>query len=53
MPRYKCPDCGGEFDEPAVVHHITEDDGRTTAPTHIVGSPVYKCPFCGRIMVGL
>ncbi len=34
---YKCPDCKGEFNTPAFDPTIT----------------LYKCPFCGREMVGL
>jgi len=53
MPKYKCPDCGGEFDEPAVEYPVAENKPSTTVPTPVIGSPVYKCPFCGRIMLGL
>jgi len=40
--NYKCPDCGGEFNEPS-----TESSNGTSFYFN------YKCPFCGREMKGL
>jgi hypothetical protein len=38
--NYKCPDCHGEFNSPALA-----TDTGTYFPK--------KCPFCGRVMEGL
>ena len=36
--NYKCPDCNGEFTFPSIQSTSTIS---------------YKCPFCGRIMIGV
>ena len=38
--NYKCPDCNGEFNQPAM---------QSISSTWTT----YKCPFCGRTMKGL
>ena len=38
--NYKCPECGGEFNYPAVEYGCGTDS-------------TYKCPFCGKKMEGM
>ena len=40
--NYKCPDCKGEFNNPAFI----------PAPGSAIAG-TYKCPFCGRMMLGV
>jgi len=42
--NYKCPECKGEFKNPAMK--ITYDQNNNTITK-------YSCPFCNRIMEGL
>lgn len=41
--NYQCPDCHGKFQDPVL--------SLSNCSTN--GLKVYKCPFCGRILVGL
>ena len=43
--NYKCPECNGEFNQPA--SNCTEEG------TSIVGLANYRCPWCGFKMGGL
>jgi len=52
MPKYKCPYCGGEFDEPATRPKVTIDSNATITAMVSTGV-IYVCPFCGRVMEGL
>lgn len=39
--NYECPDCHGKFNSPAIEYPTTS--------TKLIS----KCPFCGRLMLGL
>lgn len=45
--NYKCPNCGGEFNQWAKRYYKYMEDGTTQLSVGRTGAEEQQCPFCG------
>jgi predicted RNA-binding Zn-ribbon protein involved in translation (DUF1610 family) len=45
--NYKCPNCGGEFNQWAKRYYKYNEDGSRQLTSSRVGAKEQQCPFCG------